>query len=61
MTRVMEKRSNNNSNHQALKTTFCAELVPKSFSINVAIPMAAAKSSIYNPAALVSNKGSRYL
>jgi len=39
------------SNQRALKIILCAELVPKSFSINVAIPMAAANNNRYKPEA----------
>ena len=36
--------TSNNSNHRALKMTFWAALVPKSFSTKVATPMATANS-----------------
>ena len=43
---VMLNRVNKTSNHRALNTSFIAELVPKSFSINVATPIETAKTRI---------------
>jgi len=51
----MPKRSKRISNQVVLKIIFWAELVPKSFSIKVAVAMDAANKMRYKPAALVEN------
>ena len=55
---VIPNKTNKNSNHLVLKMSFCAELVPKSFSTNVATPIEIAKSKMYNPAAEVEKSQS---
>ena len=52
----MLNNSNSSSNHHDLKMTFWAELVPKSFSTNVAAPIAAANRIRYSPAAEVEKR-----
>ena len=51
----MANKTSSNSNHHDLKITFCAELVPKSFSIKVATPMDMANNRMYNPEIDVEN------